>query len=276
MVNSVHTNVAALVALQALNKTNDQLQAAESRVSTGYRIATAKDDGAGFAIAQGLRSDHRGYEAITEQLSKAKGTMSVSNDAAKSISDTLGDIRAVITKLADANVAGTQRTQYAADYNNLKADIQRYIGNATFNGVNILNNATSINVIANLTGGSITLTAVNLTTSVYNVLPTITGATTAATVAATLTATGAYSNAEDALGTAMARLGADTKTLESHSKYIGVLADATEEGIGAIVDADLAKESAKLQALQIRQQLGTQTLSIANQAPNILLSLFQS
>lgn len=274
--NSVHTNVAALVALQALNRTNDQLQATESRVSSGYRIASAKDDGAGFAIAQGLRADQRGYEAISEQLSKAKGMMSVANDAARKISDTLADVRAVVTKLADANVAGDQRAQYVNDYANLKAEINRFISNASFNGVNILNTTTDVTVISNLTGGAITLNAFDLVTDVYSALPAITTATTAAGVAAALSASGALTTAETNIGNAMAQMGSDTKSLENQISYVGVLSDATEEGIGAIVDADLAKESAKLQALQIRQQLGTQTLSIANQAPNILLSLFQN
>lgn len=273
--NSVNTNVSAMIALQSLNRTNEQLQSTENRISTGMRIASAKDDGAGFAIAQGLRADNRGYEAITEQLSKAKGTMTVSNDAATTISNTLADIRSVITKLADENVTGDQRAQYSTDYANLKAEVQRFITNASFNGINILNTATDVNVISTLTGGSITLNAFNLTTDIYNSLPAITSASAATVAQASLTASGGLSTAEINIGNTLAQLGADTKTLENQVTYISTLTDATTEGIGAIVDADLAKESAKLQSLQIRQQLGTQSLSIANQAPNILLSLFK-
>ncbi len=276
MSNSVHTNVAALIALQGLNRTNDELQGVQNRVTTGFRINNARDDGAAFAIAQGLRGNLKAYESISEQLSKAKGLLTVANEGAKQISNTLGDIRGVVTKLADANVSGTQRTQYVAEYNALKAEIQNYITNSTFNGVNILNTATAVTVISNLVGGSITINSQDLTTNVLNTLPTITGATTAATVAASLGAAGAVTTAETNIGNAMATLGNNTRTLDNTINYNGVLSDATEEGVGAIVDADLAKESAKLQALQIRQQLGTQTLSIANQGPNILLSLFQN
>lgn len=275
MSNSVHTNIAAIVALQGLNRTNSELQGVQNRVTTGFRINNAREDGAAFAIAQGLRGNIKSYEAIGEQLSKAKGLLSVANEGAKQISDTMGEIRAVVTKLADANVTGTQRTQYAAEYNALKTEIQNYIANSTFNGVNILNTATAVNVISNLTGGSITINSQDLTTNVYTALPTITGATTAATCAAALAGAGAVTTAETNIGNAMATLGNNTRTLDNTLTFNGILSDATEEGVGAIVDADLAKESAKLQALQIRQQLGTQTLSIANQAPQILLSLFK-
>ena len=270
--NSVHTNVAALVALQGLNRTNDQLQGVQTRVSTGMRVSSAKDDSASFAIAQGLRGNVRGYEAIQEQLSKAKGTMSVAITSATQISNTLNDIRAVITKLADDNVTGAQRDQYEGDYANLKAEIGRFISGAAFNGSNILNTTTNVTVISNLTGGTLSLRASNLTTTI---MANLTDVDDAAEAKAMLAAGGGLVLAEGNIGNTMAQLGADSKSLDNQYNYVGILSDATEEGVGSIVDADLAKESAKLQALQVRQQLGTQTLSIANQAPQILLSLFQ-
>lgn len=274
--NSIHTNTAAIVALQGLNRTNEQLIGAQSRVNTGFRIATAKDDGAGFAIAQGLRADRAGLEAISEQLSKAKGTMSVANEAARKVSDTLADVRKVVTKLADENVSGDQRAQYAGDYASLKGEIQRFIDNAEFNNVNLLDNTAGVDVISTLLGGTITLNSFDLVADVLNTLPAIVAADPATVAQTALGAAGGLTTAETNIGNAMASLGADTKSLDNQISYVDLLGDATEEGIGAIVDADLAKESAKLQALQVRQQLGTQTLSIANQAPNILLNLFRS
>lgn len=270
--NSVNTNQSAIIALQNLNRTNTQLNATQSRVSTGFRVANAKDDGAAFSIAQGLRGDVRGYESIREQLSKAKGLMSVANESAKNVSDTLANVRSVVVKLADENVVDPQRAQYIADYEVLKADITRAINNATFNGTNMLNNTDNVNVISNLAGDPITLTSYDLEADVLDELTAITDA---ASARALLAAGGGLVIAEINIGNSMAKFGADSRTLDNHHTYVGILADATEEGIGAIVDADLAKESAKLQALQIRQQLGTQTLSIANQSPQALLSLFQ-
>lgn len=273
--NSVHTNVSALVALQSLNRTNQALQGSQKRVSTGYRIADAKDDGAGFAIAQGLRGELKGYEALQEQLSKARGTLSVASEAAKQISNTLAQVRATVIKLADQNVTGDQRTQYEADYVNLKTEILNYISNANFNGTNLLDDTTDVNVIANLDGSSLTLNAQDLLTNVYNTLTAISGATSQTDAYNMLQSTGSLELAESFIGQAMAQLGSDLRRLDNQTNYLSILADATEEGIGAIVDADLAKESARLQALQIQQQLGTQTLSIANSSPQILLNLFQ-
>ena len=270
--NSVNTNISALIALQSLNKTNQQLQAVQQRVSTGFRVANAKDDSAAFAIAQGLRGSVQGYESIQEQLAKAKGTTAVANTAAKTISDTLGEIRGVMTKLADANVTGIERTQYEGDYANLKAEVVRFIAGANFNGTNLLNTGTGVSVISNLAGGSLTIRASDLSTSVVANLTAVTTPLQAQTM---LASGGGLYLAETNIGTTMANLGADSKSLDSQYDYVSILSDATTEGIGAIVDADMAKESAKLQALQIRQQLATQTLSIANQSPSVLLSLFK-
>jgi flagellin len=73
----------------------------------------------------------------------------------------------------------------------------------------------------------------------------------------------------------LAELGAQSKQIEKHNIFVGKLMDSLEVGIGNLVDADMAKESARLQALQVQQQLGAQALSIANQAPQIILSLFK-
>jgi flagellin len=270
--NSINTNTSALVALQSLNSTNQQLQAVQNQVSTGYKVANAQDDSASFAIAQGLRGDVKGYDAIQEELSKATGTMSVANTAAQSISDTLGDIRGVVTKLADQDLSADERTQYTADYASLKTQITNYIGDASYNGTNLLNSTTNVNVIQDLSGGSLTLHASNLTTSVIGNLTAITNA---ADATALLGPTGGLTTAETNIGNTMATLGSDTTALSAQNTFVGTLSDATTEGIGDIVDADMAKASAQLQALQIRQQLATQTLSIANSAPNVLLSLFK-
>src|SRR5688572_7102662 len=101
MGNSVNTNFGAIVALQSLNKTNSELESVQKRVSTGYRVNDAIDDGAAFAVAQGLRSDVKGYEAVNERLAASKGLLSVTQDALAKISDTLGEARKVLVKLAD-------------------------------------------------------------------------------------------------------------------------------------------------------------------------------
>ena len=267
--NSIHTNTSALIALQGLNRTNKALEASQKIVNTGYRISDAQDDSAGFAIAQGLRSDVRGYAAIGEQLSKA---LTVASSAATSISDKMADIRAVLTKLADDNVTGDQRTQYEADYNNLRSDILRFIDMAEFNGVNLLSAGSSVNVVSDLSGGSISISGSDMETDVYDELTDVSDADDARTL---LGASGGFATAMSNVGLILGQLGSDIRTLDNQITFINMLSDATEEGLGAIVDADLAKESARLQSLQVRQQLATQTLSIANQSPQAILGLFR-
>ncbi len=271
MSNSINTNLGAQVALQNLNSVNRQLEMTQKRVSTGLKVADATDDGAAFAIAQGLRSDMKGLAAVNSQLGVAQGLVEVASAAAKSISDTLGEVRSVLTKLADAGVTGNERTQYEAQYTALKNEITNFISNADFNGTNLIEDgASSVNVIADLAGNTYTITAQNLKTAVSDSL----GAAADATAAQTLL-TGGFASAENALGTAMNALAADANRLTSQANFNEQLSDATARGLGSIVDADLAKESARLQSLQTQQQLAVQALGIANQAPLALLNLFR-
>ena len=133
MANSVNTNFGAMVALQSLNRTNSELEGVQKRVSTGFRVNDAVDDGAAFAVAQGLRSDVKAYEAVNERLSAAKGLVSVTGDALRSISDTLGEARAVLVKLADGNLSADERTRYDADLAALEAEVSNYVTQAEFN-----------------------------------------------------------------------------------------------------------------------------------------------
>ena len=275
MVNSVNTNIGATVALQSLNRTNSELDKVQKQVSTGYKVADAKDDGAAFAVAQGLRGKVKGNEAVNERLSVAKGLLSVTQEGLKGISDTVGEIRKTLVKLADNNLSSAERTQYNADYTALQGDITKYIAQSSFGGQNLIKaSAADINVISDAAGGTITLKSSDLSAA----LGTLTGtasATAPNVIAILAPTTGALDVFEIAVNAELAAVGANSRSVENQDSFIRVLGDTINDSIGAIVDADLAKASAKLQALQIRQQLGTQSLSIANQAPSALLSLFK-
>ncbi|MDB5478905.1 MAG: flagellin [Alphaproteobacteria bacterium] len=290
MANSVNSNMGATIALQSLNRTNSELASVQKRVSTGFRVSDAKDDGAAFAVAQGLRADVKGNEAVGERLSVTKGLLSVTQEALKGISESVGDIKKVLVKLGDANLSSDERTQYQNDYLALTKDIEKYIGQATFGGNSLLDTSTATSVISDSSGGTISLTEKELGNTATGALRVngLVGANDTATLAlidtsaeaiAKLGETGGstteLADFEKAVNDQLAAVGANSRTVENQDAFIKVLADTISDGIGSIVDADLAKESAKLQALQIRQQLGTQTLSIANQSPSILLSLFK-
>ena len=271
MALSVNTNVSALVALTSLSTTTSQLNSTQKRVTTGYRVADAIDDGAAFAVAQNYRANIAGFGAVNQQLQIGKGTASVATTALNSISETLSKAKEVLVKLADENVNGDSRTQYNNDLASLAAEVSAYISNASINGVNLISAAaTDIKVIGNVDGTQITITAKDVATD------TAAGLAAVADAAAAQTAlTGVFATATQTVNLAASSIAADYRRLSQQFDFNTALSSATEDALGAIVDADLAKESARLQSLQVRQQLGTQTLSIANQSPQALLRLFQ-
>ena len=286
--NSVNTNIGAMVALQSLNRTNDEMSVTQKRISTGQRVADAKDDGAAFAVAQKVRGDIAGVTSANEQLGAAKGLLDTTLGGLNKISSTLATVKGVVDKLADDNVKGEDRTNYEKQYTKLRQQISQYVNDSSYNGASPLgksNNtdvdggtggvsAASVNVVRNEKADTYAITS---QTNADFDLTAATGSQTASDWKAMLTSTttGDFGKVEKTVNAALNRYGNDSKAVDAQISFNKDRVDAMESGIGALVDADLAKESAKMQALQIRQQLGTQSLSIANQAPQSLLSLFR-
>ena len=267
--NSVNTNNGAMVALQSLNRTNDALAATQKRISTGFRVADAKDDGAAFAVAQSVRSDVAGLTSANEQLGGVKGILDTTLAGLKKVSDTMQSISSVLVKLADDRLNTEERAQYTAQYTSLRTQVQNFIADATYNGrtlldTNAANGGGNIATTRNESGTTYTLTAVDGA-----------GTLVVAAAQAALAAGGDFETVQTAINNALNTFGSDSNYLDAQIAYNKEKIDSLQSGIGALVDADLAKESAQLQSLQIRQQLGTQSLSIANQAPQSLLSLFR-
>ena len=274
MVNSVNTNFGATIALQSLNRTSRELDIVQKRVSTGYRVSDAKDDGASFAVLQGLRADIKANEAVNERLSVAKGLLSVAQQSLIQVSNGLGDLVKTLVKLGDDALSTEERTQYGTDSYNSVVSLVNLLSKSGFNGKNLLNTNTDMNVISDAGGGTITLSAVDLVSTLTG-LGAIAAANGNDIRTNILNPGGVVDDIKKAVNDQLAALGANMRSVENQDNFIHVMRDALGDAVGTIADADLAKDSAKLQALQIRQQLGTQTLSIANQSPSILLSLFR-
>jgi flagellin len=273
--NSVNTNLGAMVALQSLNRTNEALNTTQKRVSTGYRVSDAKDDGAAFAVAQSVRADVAGLTAANEQLGGVKGVLDTALAGLRKVSDTMIKVRETLVRLADDTLNADQRAQYEAQYGALRTQIENFITDSTYNGRTLLSTTPpeggDIVTTRNEAGTTYTLTSVDgLGTMVVAVAP-----TDAAGAQAALAAGGDWGTINTVIANALNQYGSDSRYVDAQIGYNRDKLDALESGLGALIDADLAKESARLQALQIRQQLGTQSLSIANQAPQSLLSLFQ-
>ncbi|MFX4221454.1 MAG: flagellin [Thalassobaculum sp.] len=272
--NSILTNPEALVALRNLERTNNLLATTQNRVSTGLKVTGAIDDASNFAIAQGIRGDIKALGAISQGLNNSKGIANVAIAGATSISDLLQTVRQKLTELSNEGITTTQRQILTNDFAELLSQAANFIDNAVFNGVNLLDTAAaapSINTLSNLAGGTLTLTNQDLRTQTFSLAAVSLGSATAAQQVIA----NQYSNLESVVNAALGSLGAEARALDLQTSFLDQITDATEEGLGNIVDADMARESARLTALQVRQQLGVQVLGIANQAPQILLGLFQ-
>lgn len=271
---SVNTNASALSALQNLNITTKSLDSVQTRINTGLRISSAKDNAAVYSIAQKLRADLRGYNAVKQSLDRSISTVDIALAAAESISDLLIEMKEKAVAAADAGLDATSRIALSQDFDSLRKQITIITQNASFNGTNLIDAGadeivaiTSPDALQKITiahedltlgGGNLTVTAAQSVSTLVTATAAVTDVTTSlANVNAVLT-----------------RLGAGGKSLEAQRVFATKISDTIEVGIGNLVDADLARESAQLQALQVKQQLGVQALSIANSAPQSILNLF--
>jgi flagellin len=273
---SVNTNKSALVALQNLNQTNENLQSVQNRINTGLRISDAKDNAAVWAIAQGQRADIGALGAVKMSLDRATSIADVAMSAGETISDLLVQLKEKVVTAMDVSLDTTSRLAVDNDFKAILKQISQVVNNAEFDGANMLDGSAgaSIQFLANADANAfITLSTRNM--SLGGAIITIAATASLSTVAL---ATGILAQLDTSIANtnqALGSMGSQAKQISSHQTFVSKLTDTLETGVGNLVDADLAKESARLQALQVQQQLGTQALSIANSAPQIILQLFR-
>jgi flagellin len=262
--------------LQNLNATSDKLGATQNKIGTGLRISTSKDNSAIWAIAQNQRADIGGLASVKMGLNRAQSIGDVALTAGQSISELLVQMKEKVVAAQDSSLTTVSRDALDADFKALLAQISQVIRNASFDGADLLDNSLpgGLKFLADASASSY-VTLANQDLSLGSTI--ITLASTSSITSTTLAST-ALSQLQASIGNvslALAKMGAQVRQIENHNTFVGKLSDSIEAGIGNLVDADLAKESARLQALQVQQQLGAQALSIANQSPNIILSLFR-
>ncbi len=279
--NSVNTNMGAMVALQSLESTQSQLTATQKQISTGYRVADSSDDGAAYAIAQGIRSTVSTLTSANQQLGSVQGLLSTTQAGLNHVSNMMGSMRAVLLKLGDNSVQGNERTNYQAQYASELANVKTFVQDASYNGKTLIGNITGSSgsfgsaVVSRNENGATYGIATFDGSAMFGSIAVTGAALTTAGAAALITASGAFLNAQNKVNTGLNAIGNSINYVNNQITYNNDKVDALNSGLGSLIDADLAKESAQLTALQIRQQLGTQSLSMANQAPQSLLSLFK-
>ena len=270
--NSVNTNSGAMIALQNLNSTNSELQVTQQRINTGKKISSAKDNGAIWATAKVQSSTASSLNAVKDSLQRGQSTIDVALAAGDTVTDLLGKMKEKALAASDTSLNTASFNALQSDFNSLRDQITKAVTNAKFNGVSIADGSTTkLAFLANSDGSQFTVNA--KTISLVGLGLTTSSSFTTASAAKTMIDT-----ISKALGTAtnkLASLGTSSTGLDTHLTFVGKLQDSLDAGVGNLVDADLAKESAKLQSLQTKQQLGVQALSIANQSTQSVLSLFR-
>lgn len=279
--SSILTNNSAMVALQTLKGINKGLGETQSQIATGKKIASAKDSAAVWAISKVMETDKSAFDKIGDQLGAAEATVGVALAGAEEIESILKDMK---------NLAIDGATD-TADHTKIQAEIVKkgeqltgIINASQFNGINLLktdigNGGGTFSVLASLdrVNGTVVTTRTSIDVASANFEANIdpTGLTPITDKASANTVIEEVENMLNTATVGAATLGAASKRITDQNKFVGKLSDALKSGIGSLVDADMEEASARLQALQVQQQLATQSLSIANQAPQQLLSLFR-
>lgn len=275
MDNSINTNIGSFLALQNMRATNLELRATQGRISSGRKVDTAIDNGSTWAIAQNLRGTSRSLNAVKDSLDRAQSTVDVALSAGGNVSDLLVQMKEKVLAATDKSLDTASRVALNEDFKVLRDAIAKQVATADFNGTNMLKSGgVNISALANANGTyAITVSAQSLALGGANISFGATASIPTATMASS--ALGLLNTSIIKVTTALGKLGAQSKAIALHLTFTGKLQDSLDAGVGNLVDADMAKESARLQSLQSKQQLGVQALSIANQSTSSILSLFR-
>lgn len=272
---SINTNIGAMAAIQNLASTKRDLQTTQNAIATGKSVASAKDNGAIWTIANKMTSDVMAYNRVRESNDRAGAILDTAIAAGESIMELLNEMKGKALAASQPGLSAGSQAALNADFIQLRDQITNVIANASFDGANLVgpSPASAVSLGDASGGNNITVAGANLSLGGSTITVTASSAIDTATNATT--ALGLVNTSITNLGTQLATWGAGAKRFEVHRTFVAKLSDALNTGIGAITDADLSKESAKLQSLQVKQQLGIQALSIANSSAQSALSLFR-
>ncbi|MFZ0270048.1 flagellin [Caulobacter sp.] len=272
--NSINTNVGAMIALQSLNAVNRDLSDTLRHIATGLAISSPKDNAAIWAVAQNQRAESKSLDAVRASLQRGQSITDVALAAGETITDLLGRMKEKMLAASDTSLSTTSRKALNDDYLNLKRQINRTVGAADFNGINLISSGSTgqIRALANANAtDTIDVDHVDLSTTGSALAGMRADLLGAPISAAEIKAMG---GAIENVTSALSHLGTGSYALQTHMTFIDKLQDTLDASVGRLVDADMAKEATKLQALQIKQQLAIKSLSIANSGPSYLLKLF--
>ena len=272
--NSINTNVGAMIALQSLNAINRDLSDTLRHIATGFAISSPKDNPAVWAIAQNQKSESHSLDAVRDSIQRGQSITDVALAAGETVTDLLDQMKQKMLAASDTSLNTNSRKALNDDYVALKKQIDRTVGAADFNGINLISSGSNgqIRALANAqASATIDVDHVDLSTTGSALSGMRADLLGAPVSAADLKA---MSGAMDNVTSALAHIGTGSYALDTHLTFINKLQDTLDASVGRLIDADMAKEATKLQALQVKQQLAIKSLSIANSGPSYLLKLF--
>ncbi len=258
--SSLLTNASAMTALQTLSQTNKNLGVAQNRIATGQRVSTASDNAAYWSIATSMRTQSGALSAVQDALGLGAAVLDTASSA---LEEAIEKTSQIVAKYVARATPGTDTAAIDAEITQLKAQVVSIAQNADFQGVNMLKTGGSAAAI--VTGYQPGAAPTTMSVAAYDLEAALTAATDAQTTDTAL----------DAMKSAAATIGAAKARVESQKAFTSKLMDSIDRGVGQLVDADMEKESARLSALQVQQQLGIQALSIANSNSQNILGLFR-
>ena len=275
-----------MTAVRVLGTNSRALEDIQNRISSGLKVATAKDNGASYGIAQQQRAEVRAFEAVSQGLSRATSAADVGLAAGEAISDVLVQMREHALAATGPTISASTRAAYNDQFIALRDQFASIIANASFDGINLIGGPgvgpTDLNFPASTDGTQVVSLPVldfNLTVGAVAMGgPPGIYIDTAQDISTDVLAQDALDRiivSLDYVNLELSRLGTAAKRVDTHMNFVSRLSDSIVAGIGNIVDANLASDSAKLQALQVKQQMSTRALNIANQSPQSLLSLLR-
>ena len=304
--SSLLTNNSALTALQTLNATAQALTSTQAHISSGLRVASASDNAAYWSIATTMKSDNGALSSVKDALALGSATIDVQSSALNSTVDVINQIK---SKLVAATQPGVDRTKVQAEIGSLQKQLKSVADSASFSGQNWLSvdssaagyNATKsiVSSFSRDAAGAVSVGTIDVDTSSTKLYDSNgqtgildksrTQGSTTTTIdtldisaltdsSADLSTINDYVKIVDSalsdVTAAASDLGASKTRIASQTNFVQNLSDSITKGVGSLVDADMNQESTKLQALQVQQQLGVQSLSIANQNSSMILKLF--
>jgi flagellin len=310
--SSINTNVAAMTALHTLTQTNIQLTETQGRISTGYRVADASDNAAYWSIATTMRSDNMALSTVQDALGLGAATVDVAYTGINSAIKVVDQIK---SKLVAARQPGVDRNKIQSEITELQSQLRGIADSASFSGENWLSvdsGAATYNPTKTIvssfsrTAGAVVIGTITVnvdgtklfdsndqsgildtqsTTTNGGVTYSVAGSTDAVDISALSDSDNDLADLEEIIGVvdgtissmtdAATSMGAAKARIGIQQDFVKSLMDAVSRGVGQLVDADMNEESTKLQALQVKQQLGVQSLSIANSSSQQILSLFR-